>query len=94
MATRELVPIARHLRELRGAAGLSQQALAVAAGLSLSVVAQIEQGTKADPRISTVVALARALGVNVDRLTAGGPAAPGKKAGAAPRKPRGRREER
>jgi transcriptional regulator with XRE-family HTH domain len=50
--------IAKRLRKLRIAAGLSQQDLAVNAGLSLSVVGQAEHGRKSDPRVSTVRALA------------------------------------
>jgi transcriptional regulator with XRE-family HTH domain len=63
-----VLPLARRVRQLREAADMSQQALAAAAGVSISVVTQLEQGTKADPRISTVAALARALGVGVDAL--------------------------
>jgi transcriptional regulator with XRE-family HTH domain len=69
----ESVQIGRLVRAFRKAAGLSQQALAVAAGLSLAVVAQIEQGRKADPRLSTALALARALGVRVEDLVGGEP---------------------
>jgi transcriptional regulator with XRE-family HTH domain len=72
MPSKEISDLARHVRQLREAAGMSQQALAIAAGLSISVVTQLEQGTKADPRISTVVALAKALGVSVDALVAEG----------------------
>jgi transcriptional regulator with XRE-family HTH domain len=68
--TKRFPPLARRVRQLREAAGLSQQALATAAGLSISVVTHLEQGKKADPRISTVAALAGALGVTVDRLLA------------------------
>jgi transcriptional regulator with XRE-family HTH domain len=50
---------------------MSQQSLAVAAGLSVSLVSQIEQGTRSDPRISTTAALAKALGVPLDHLLAG-----------------------
>lgn len=57
---------------VRIAAGMSQQALAMAAGLSMSVVAQLEQGYRDDPRISTVAALARALGVAIDELMPAG----------------------
>jgi transcriptional regulator with XRE-family HTH domain len=60
--------IGERLKALRAAAGMSQQALAVAAGLSTSIVSQIEQGQKEDPRISTIQALAQALGVSVDEL--------------------------
>jgi len=66
--TNQIPSLAARVKRLREAAGLSQQALAMAAGLSISVVTQLEQGAKADPRISTVAALARALGVKVDDL--------------------------
>ena len=55
--------IAFRLRTLREASGLSQQEVAERADLSLSLVAKMEQGRKADPRASTVLALAGALGV-------------------------------
>jgi transcriptional regulator with XRE-family HTH domain len=56
------------LRALRDAAGLTQQQLATAAKLSISVVAQIEQGKTDDPRLSTLRALAKVLGVSLDEL--------------------------
>jgi transcriptional regulator with XRE-family HTH domain len=65
--TVEMPPIGPQLRALRDAAGLSQQALAVKAGLSVTVVGQIEQG-KPDVKLSTAVALARALGATVEDL--------------------------
>lgn len=65
----QAMPIANVLRRLREAAEMTQQQLAVAAGLSVSAVSQIEQGTNTDPRMSTLKALARALGVTVDELT-------------------------
>jgi transcriptional regulator with XRE-family HTH domain len=58
----------RRVRHYRQMAGLSQQALATAAGLSISVVTGIEQGQRDDPRLSTAVALARALNVKIDDL--------------------------
>ncbi len=51
------------LRELRLRAGLTQQAIAQAAGLSVSTVGRLEQG--GNPTPETVTALARALGVPV-----------------------------
>jgi transcriptional regulator with XRE-family HTH domain len=66
--TGALMSIAEKLLELREAAGLSQQDLAVAAGLSVSVVSKIEQGTNTDPRLNTLKALARALNVGIDVL--------------------------
>jgi transcriptional regulator with XRE-family HTH domain len=68
MTAELLMPIKDRLRELRTAAGLTQQALAVKAGLSVSAVVQIENGTIPDPRISTVRALAKALGVSLSLL--------------------------
>ncbi len=63
--------LANKLKRLREEAGLSQQALAVAAGLSTGVVSRIEQGQKTDILLGTATALARALGVTVDALSEG-----------------------
>lgn len=62
---------AGRLRALRLAAGLTQQQLANHAGVAQSVVTAVEQGRKADVRATTALALARALGVSVERLLAG-----------------------
>jgi transcriptional regulator with XRE-family HTH domain len=71
-----MIPIAENVKRLRKAAGMTQQQLAVAAGLAVSHVAQIEQGINADPRGSTLQALARALDTTVDALLAGPSEAP------------------
>jgi transcriptional regulator with XRE-family HTH domain len=55
--------ISARLRSLRESAGLSQQEVAMRADLSMSLVAKLEQGKKGDPRASTLLALAAALGV-------------------------------
>lgn len=68
MISQELMPIAQRLKALREVAGMSQQSLAVSAGLSVSLVSQIERGSRADPRMSTLTALAVALGVSLDEL--------------------------
>ncbi len=60
--------IAYRIRTLREAAGLSQQQVAERADLSLSLVAKLEQGRKADPRASTLLALAEAMGVRPGQL--------------------------
>jgi transcriptional regulator with XRE-family HTH domain len=60
--------ISRRIRDLREAAGLSQQDVAVKADLSMSLVAKLEQGKKADPRASTLLALAKALAVPPGKL--------------------------
>jgi transcriptional regulator with XRE-family HTH domain len=67
MAT-EPLPFGVRLQEMRRAAGLSQQQLATAAGLSLSLIAQLEQGAKLDPKVSTLRALAKVLGVTTHDL--------------------------
>src|ERR1700761_7893925 len=55
--------ISKRIKAMRESAGLSQQEVATRADLSLSLVAKLEQGKKADPRASTLLALAGALGV-------------------------------
>jgi transcriptional regulator with XRE-family HTH domain len=60
--------ISQRIRTLREATGLSQQEIAVKGDLSLSLVAKLEQGKKADPRASTLLALAGALGVRPGEL--------------------------
>jgi transcriptional regulator with XRE-family HTH domain len=57
-----------NLKELRERAKLTQQDLAIAAGLSVSAVTQIEQGINTEPRLTTIKKLARALGVTSDEL--------------------------
>jgi transcriptional regulator with XRE-family HTH domain len=68
--------IGDRLKSLRTAKGLSQVALARASGLSLGVVTQMEQGLARDPRISTVLALAEALGCSLDDLARDPPPKP------------------
>lgn len=53
----------------RKAAGLSQAALAQKAGIRAATLSDIEGG-KIDPRLSTMKALAGALGVDIDDITA------------------------
>jgi transcriptional regulator with XRE-family HTH domain len=60
--------LAQRLKSLREKAGLSQQDVAVRGDLSLSLVAKLEQGKKADPRASTLLALAEALSVKPGAL--------------------------
>jgi DNA-binding XRE family transcriptional regulator len=47
---------------------MSREALAVAAGVSWSAIAQIEAGRRPNPRAETIAALGRALGVPTDYL--------------------------
>jgi transcriptional regulator with XRE-family HTH domain len=54
------------LRAIREAGGLSQARLAALTGMNPATIAKIEQGVRKDPRISTLVDLADAMGVDVD----------------------------
>jgi transcriptional regulator with XRE-family HTH domain len=56
---------AGRLRELRGAAGLTQEQLAERAGVKRDAVARWEAGTR-EPSWSNVVALVKALGVDAN----------------------------
>ena len=76
MVTQELASIAQRLKALREKAGLSQQSLAVSAGLSVSLVSQIERGSRVDPRMSTITALAEALKISLDELAGRNGSAP------------------
>jgi transcriptional regulator with XRE-family HTH domain len=60
--------LSQRIKSLREASGLSQQDVATRGDLSLSLVAKLEQGKKADPRASTILALAGALGVKPGQL--------------------------
>src|SRR4051812_16029885 len=63
--------LSQRIKRLREAAGLSQQEVATRGDLSLSLVAKLEQGKKADPRASTLLALAKALEVTPGTLLDG-----------------------
>src|SRR5581483_67169 len=54
-------PFAGQLRRLRLAAGLTQESLAQAAGLSVDAVSTLERGTRLSPRADTARLVADAL---------------------------------
>jgi transcriptional regulator with XRE-family HTH domain len=60
--------IGESLRSARIRAGWSREALAYHSGVSWSAIAQIESGRRQDLRLSSLTALAEALGVSVDYL--------------------------
>jgi transcriptional regulator with XRE-family HTH domain len=62
------------LRAIREWRGWSRETLAHHAGMSWGAIAQIESGRRPNPRVSTMIALAAALGVTVEQL--GGQATP------------------
>jgi transcriptional regulator with XRE-family HTH domain len=59
--------MARRLKILRRRRGLTQEALAAKAGLSRTYLARLETARQ-DPTLSTLVKLAKALGVPVTAL--------------------------
>jgi transcriptional regulator with XRE-family HTH domain len=59
---------AARLRAARMKAGLTQQQLAQAAGLSLGHVASWEAGRTRNPTLAALVALGSALGCSLDQL--------------------------
>jgi transcriptional regulator with XRE-family HTH domain len=61
--------LARALRRVRGARGLTQRALAAKAGVGEKYLSRIERGL-ATPSILVVHRLAQALGVDLDELVA------------------------
>lgn len=59
------------LRACRERVGLSREALAFHSGISWSAIAQVESGRRTNLRPSTLLALAKALGVTIDYLVSG-----------------------
>jgi len=57
-----MISLIQELEQARKAAGLSQEALATRAGLSRMTVQRIESG-QIDPRLSTLLEMARVLGL-------------------------------
>ncbi len=64
MQTGTPLPFAVLLRRHRRAVGLTQEALAERAGLSLRAVSDLERGVKTRPHRDTVALLAAALGLS------------------------------
>ncbi len=58
------------VRLLRGEAGLTQEALAARSGLHMTEISRLERGIR-EPRLGTIIRVARALGVKPSELLAG-----------------------
>src|SRR5580693_43557 len=66
------IRVAAAVRAARGRLGWSRETLAHESGLSWSAITQIETGRRSDVRVSSLVALAGALGVSLDYLALAG----------------------
>ena len=60
--------LGRRIETLAARRGMTLEQLAVAGGLRLSTLYRITTGDTPDPRVSTVQAIAEALGITMDRL--------------------------
>ena len=60
--------LAKRVKEFRQQKGWSQQKLAEKTGLSFNTVTKIEQGIGDSPTLKTLIKLADALGVGLDKL--------------------------
>jgi len=58
----------RNLKKLRNKKGWSQERLAREAGISYNTLIKIERGGIKNPRLETLIKLAKALGVSIDVL--------------------------
>lgn len=83
--------VARNVRRLRVAAGLSQEAFAVDAGLDRTYISRIERNLE-NPTVMALEKIARALRADIVDIVADVPASRAKPPTLPPgRKPRGRR---
>jgi len=76
--------LGRHLQKARVAAGLTQQSLCQKANLSYSTLTKIERGAIKSPSIFTIQNIATALGLGLDELMGGTPAASARPAAGSP----------
>jgi len=58
----------RNLKKLRNKKGWSQERLAREAGISYNTLIKIERGGIKNPRLETLIKLAKTLGVSLDKL--------------------------
>ena len=58
----------KNLVKLREAKGWSREKLAVESGVSYNTIVKIEYGGIKNPKIETVIKLAKALGASLDQL--------------------------
>jgi transcriptional regulator with XRE-family HTH domain len=63
-----VMAIGDNIRAARKRAGLSQEALARRADMSLNAISMLERGERADPHYSTLAAIADGLSISVEKL--------------------------
>jgi|SRR5215217_1552645 transcriptional regulator with XRE-family HTH domain len=68
-----LEDLSTNIRTARKARGLSQEAVARRADISLNLMGRIELGSVRNPHYTTIHGIARALGMTVDELVEGSP---------------------
>jgi len=61
-------PHLKNLKKLRNKKGWSQERLAREAGISYITLVKIERGNIQNPKLETLIKLAKALDVSIDRL--------------------------
>ena len=61
-------PHLKNLKKLRNKKGWSQERLAREAGISYITLVKIERGNIQNPKLETLIKLAKVLGVSIDRL--------------------------
>ena len=64
---KSIIAFGKNLRKIRQSNGISQETLGLRAGSYQSTVIRIEHG-KSNPKLTTVIALAKALGVEPKEL--------------------------
>lgn len=84
-----MAPFNELLKERRDAAGITQEQLARAAGMSVSAISKLEQKSDIDPSWSTVQRLAAAMGLDCTAFSAE-LAPPNRAAGSKPRGTKGK----
>lgn len=67
-----IVTMGQRIVRLRELVGMQQQELAALAGVSNCSISQIESGGRAEPRFTTVMAIAQIFGVDAKYLALGG----------------------
>lgn len=65
---KELPTIAKNIKKYRDKLDISQDKLSKLAGVTLHTLTKIETGATPDPRIETLIKIAKGLNVGVDNL--------------------------